>query len=583
MWSDNESKIDYLNFSEIGESISDIVTTPELLPISIGVFGDWGAGKSTILELTESAITKENPQFIHIKFDAWLFQGYDDARAAILETIAKALIHETESNKSLKDKAEAFYNRVDKIRALGMAADVGATLAGVPTFGILGKLFGSAQDIVEADDESLSKELKEGKKDLEAVKKATGQLLKPKTKKSPPQEIIAFRKEFKSLIKEIGRPIVVYVDNLDRCTPINAIHTLEAIRLFLFLSNTAFIIAADEEMIRTAVSEYHKGATDRHQTDYLDKLIQVPVNVPKPGILEIRAYLYMLVSGNKKLSTDNLEILRTALESSLRNSWKDEPIKASELLSLLKGVTEKDKDELELNYLSVDRMATILATSPRINGNPRIVKRLLNVVKMRKKVADRRKMNLDESIITKLVIFERCAGQNATKELYQLIDKERGMPEIFKALENPDNTSELLEPFDTEFVKKWAELPPTLSGVDLRAAAYLSRETIPMGTINISMSSQAMELVELIMATAHRSSPALINAIDLVPSEDYLAVTESVIDNLRKVSNWEKRPNGVSGVILMADKDKDSKAVVLKYLSGINTQPWLNKIIKGIS
>lgn len=583
MWSDNESKIDYLNFSEIGESISDIVTTPELLPISIGVFGDWGAGKSTILELTESAITKENSQFIHIKFDAWLFQGYDDARAAILETIAKALIQETKNNKSLKDKAEAFYNRVDKIRALGMAADVGATLAGVPTFGILGKLFGSAQDIIEADDESLSKELKEGKKDLEAAKKATGQLLKPKIKKSPPQEIIAFRNEFKSLITEIGRPIVVYVDNLDRCTPINAIHTLEAIRLFLFLSNTAFIIAADEEMIRTAVSEYHKGATDRHQTDYLDKLIQVPVNVPKPGILEIRAYLYMLVSANRKLSTENLEILRTALENSLRNSWKDEPIKASELLSLLNGVTEKEKDELEFNYHSVDRMATILATSPRINGNPRIVKRLLNVVKMRKKVADRRNMNLDESIITKLVIFERCAGQNATKELYQLIDKERGMPEIFKTLEDPDNTIELREPFDTEFVKKWAALPPTLSGVDLRAAAYLSRETIPMGTINTSMSSQAMELVELIMATAHRSSPALISAIDLVPSEDYLAVTESVIDNLRKVSNWEKRPNGVSGVILMADKDKDSKAIVLKYLSDIKTQPWLNKIIKGIS
>ncbi len=583
MWSDNESKIDYLNFSEIGESISDIVTTPELLPISIGVFGDWGAGKSTILELTESAITKENPQFIHIKFDAWLFQGYDDARASILETIARALIKETESNETLKDKAESFYKRVDKMRAIGMLADVGSTIAGLPSFGMFGKLFGSAQDVIEADDDDLDKEIKEAKKDFDATKKVAGQLIKPKEKKSPPQEILAFRKEFKSLTESIGKPIIVYVDNLDRCTPINAIHTLEAIRLFLFLSKTAFIIAADEEMIRSAVSEYHKGATDRHQTDYLDKLIQVPVNVPKPGVLEVRAYLYMLVSSNASLSTENLELLRLSLEKSLRNSWKDAPIKYPELLDLLTGITQEKKEELEINYQSVDRMATILATSPRINGNPRIVKRLLNVVKMRKKVADRRAMNLDESIITKLVIFERCAGQHATQELYQLIDKERGIPEIFKILEDPDNTKDLPEALNNDFVKSWADLPPLLSGVDLRAAAYLSRETIPMGIINASMSSQAKDLVELIMATAHRNSPALKKAIDSVPSEDYLAVTESVIDNLIKVSNWDKKPNGVSGAVLIAEKDKDSCTILLKFLAGIKPQLWLKQLIKGIS
>ena len=64
MWSDSESKIDYLNFSEIGESITDIIVTPELLPISIGVFGDWGAGKSTILELTKATIETENTKLL---------------------------------------------------------------------------------------------------------------------------------------------------------------------------------------------------------------------------------------------------------------------------------------------------------------------------------------------------------------------------------------------------------------------------------------------------------------------------------------------------------------------------------------
>ena len=53
MWSGSESNLDYLNFSEIAESVVDIINTPEMLPISIGIFGDWGAGKSTILKLTE--------------------------------------------------------------------------------------------------------------------------------------------------------------------------------------------------------------------------------------------------------------------------------------------------------------------------------------------------------------------------------------------------------------------------------------------------------------------------------------------------------------------------------------------------
>lgn len=71
------------------------------------------------------------------------------------------------------------------------------------------------------------------------------------------------------------------IDNLDRCLPNQCNSNLEAIRLFLFLPNTAFIIAADEEMIRGSVSDYFKGSTERHKIDYIDKLIQIPFVSPK--------------------------------------------------------------------------------------------------------------------------------------------------------------------------------------------------------------------------------------------------------------------------------------------------------------
>lgn len=43
--------------------------------------------------------------------------------------------------------------------------------------------------------------------------------------------------------------LVVLIDDLDRCLPDTAIETLEAVRLFVFTSRTAFVVAADEAMI----------------------------------------------------------------------------------------------------------------------------------------------------------------------------------------------------------------------------------------------------------------------------------------------------------------------------------------------
>ena len=89
---------------------------------------------------------------------------------------------------------------------------------------------------------------------------------------------------------------------------------------------------------------------------------------------------------------------------------------------------EADDSNLALAFARADRIAPILANSPIIHGNPRIVKRLLNVVKMRSQIAKRRAMPLDEAIITKLVIFERCVGVDGTADLYHLVDIEQGVP-----------------------------------------------------------------------------------------------------------------------------------------------------------
>jgi predicted KAP-like P-loop ATPase len=133
MWRDSESNDDFLNFSEIADQIATLATSPALLPVSIGVFGTWGTGKSTVLRLVKKQLADANPAPIIIEFDAWLYQGYDDAKAALMEVVADRLLAEAKGNESLLNKAKRFAGRINYFRALGMAADVGVGMAlGVP-------------------------------------------------------------------------------------------------------------------------------------------------------------------------------------------------------------------------------------------------------------------------------------------------------------------------------------------------------------------------------------------------------------------------------------------------------------------
>lgn len=75
MWSDTESEKDYLNFGEVSQLAVDILTADGMLPVSVGVFGNWGVGKSSLLKLIEEKLEQDKKDWIVIRFDAWLYQG----------------------------------------------------------------------------------------------------------------------------------------------------------------------------------------------------------------------------------------------------------------------------------------------------------------------------------------------------------------------------------------------------------------------------------------------------------------------------------------------------------------------------
>lgn len=56
MWKDSETKSDYLNFDYLIDAVESIAMDAKLTPSTIGVYGDWGSGKSSLMQMVEEKI-----------------------------------------------------------------------------------------------------------------------------------------------------------------------------------------------------------------------------------------------------------------------------------------------------------------------------------------------------------------------------------------------------------------------------------------------------------------------------------------------------------------------------------------------
>ena len=582
MWADTDTDIDFLNYSEVAELIAEMIGRPNLLPLSLGVFGSWGVGKSSTLRLVANELKENGDSYLVINFDAWLYQDFDDARAALMSVIAAELVKA--SPPDLIEKSKSLFGRINKLRALGLLLEGGALAMGVPTFGVLSRGIEGAGDLIQgkADAEDVEA-IKAGAAD--AKEKASG-LLGSISEKGPPEEIAAFRKEFGEVLAGLDKTLVVFIDNLDRCLPESAIHTLEAVRLFLFMPNTAFVIGADEDMIRHAVARQFNYPGEKHVTDYLDKLIQIPVRVPRVGVEETRAYLFLLLVHDAVADTSLHETLRNFLIGRLRESWKQNaPVKIDDVL---KEIGKENDDNLRHALEMADRMAPLLAHASRVQGNPRIVKRLLNVVRMRASIAKKRSMPLDEAIIAKLALFERCTDAMATEAFHNAINSATGGKVAFLAA--PEG-GEPVEDVKTSlpdqwhkhlpFIADWAKLEPKLADIDLRGAVYLARETVPIRFASRAVPAHVVKAVEDLLSTATLSSRAALDAIaTLTPGQDVMAM-EALLSEMRKNSDWARTRADLRGAVLLARSSPEAGKLAARFIRALPSQPpWMRTMLK---
>lgn len=156
MWHDIEAEVDLLNFGLIANAAANLIKDAGDTPVTIGISGGWGAGKSTLVKLVQAQLEQgtknegKNPPYILMEFNAWLYQGYEDARQALLQAVSDRLVEEATKRKTFVDKAVDFAKRV-KLLKLGriVAPAIAHVAVGTVAAGPLGTLFGAVSGLIQ--------------------------------------------------------------------------------------------------------------------------------------------------------------------------------------------------------------------------------------------------------------------------------------------------------------------------------------------------------------------------------------------------------------------------------------------------
>jgi predicted KAP-like P-loop ATPase len=415
-------------------------------------------------------------------------------------------------------------------------------------------------------------------------------LLAAKKKTSPPKEIHALRESFEETLSAMGVTLVVLIDDLDRCLPETTISTLEAIRLFLFLKNTAFVIAADDAMIKHAVRRHFQGVDDDLVINYFDKLIQLPIRVPPLGTQDVRAYMMLLFVENSSLDAGLKEDIRSRICSRLGQTWQGKRVDRAFLVSL----HDQFGDELVGQFDTADRLAPLMTTASGIMGNPRLIKRFLNALAIRMAIARAHGVGVDEAVLAKMLLFERVANAKAYAVLTKAVtENSDGKPLFLSEWEEKANAGQELNlepPWDDPFVREWLTVPPRIADRDLRGVLYVSREHAPLIMPQDRLSSEAAELLSALLEHPDMAA-SLKDRLSAVPRTEITVIMDRLLDRARQEQEWGVPPI-LEACLVVAHADPPQGSRLAAFLSErpaaqvkpnivpkIADQPWAQSVM----
>lgn len=598
MWTDNETETDLLGFRVHAELVRSVVVDPKQLPVTIGLFADWGGGKSSLMKILQKSLEPESwpaeseerarcEKVACLYFNGWLFEGYDDAKSAILSAVLLALGEHTRFGPMVRGKVISLLKSVNWMRvarlglkhvavpAIAAYASGGATL--VPgLMGTIAGTFGFPWAKKANETPAGTEPQKQEAKKSEVKESEWEDLIKKDESSGGPMDVRTFRDKFGKLLEDCKiESLVILIDDLDRCSPERIIENLEAIKLFLNVENTAFVIGADKRIVQHAIDwRYSQDGTspaldDETRAgitkDYLEKLIQVPYRLPRLSPAEIEAYMTLLYC-HSHLGEEESRCCRDACEAQ-REANRYGTFGYGAVKDLLK---ERLPDELS-SALAFCASSAPLVTEG-LKGNPRQVKRFLNALQLRKKLAAIAKLtNVKDAALVKLMILE-YSEEKLFLQLFGWQATQDGQPKELAALErqvkhtagvdtDAEPPTDLDPKWSTAFARRWLAMEPSLVGVDLRDYFWVARDRLESTLAGVSMVPPLVRRVfeGLISDNAGETTPAVHSAQAF--REDDLAALLGLAEQQIRAQPGER--SGYNALRLLAENGVSAAARTL--------------------
>jgi|GEM_PF-1894658 len=237
-------------------------------PFTIGVFGKWGHGKTSMLRLARSIVDEQEKDNVTTAwFNAWQYEKEAHPIVPLVATIIRALEEDLSKGAVAKVKKGA----AALIRALRAVA-----------YGFSAKSTIKVPGIGEVEAGFVAKEMIDRDEQLKG--QSVDPLLDQSLYYNAFQLLDKVRGEDKQPNPDDRPKIVVFIDDLDRCFPEKAVHLLESIKLVLAQPGFVFVLAVDQQVIQAYLNKRYKDDYGLHKythgQSYLDKIIQLPFAIP---------------------------------------------------------------------------------------------------------------------------------------------------------------------------------------------------------------------------------------------------------------------------------------------------------------
>lgn len=467
LWDDNPTDLDMLGFDAVVETVAAAVCSSDLDPVTVALQSSWGGGKSSALKLVEKRLsTVQN--IVVVRCDPWEYDDLPKAevRALVIGQVLKQLVGEP----GLAKKAENLLRRVAWVK-------VGATITNM----VLARTV-----------------------DVEKLADA----FKPNAEE--PTSMAGFRDEFEILMRDADlHKVIVLVDDLDRCSPDSVVAILEAIKVFLSVRKMAFVLAAEEALIRYAIERSENaGSRTTYSDRYLEKIVQLPVRLPTLSRDDAETFIALLLA-QRRGETD---IDRLVGHVAARRAAGQRPYLGGKYPD---GLTAPAAEDLALAAQIAQGISVDKWTSPRA------IKRFLNAWGVRMAMASARGAELDLATMLKLYILEDrfpkvfetlvAAAPDARGVLlvaWETWAKAPAPAKGKKASEVPEGLS--------EESRSWAASAPSLQAVSGKIDTYLTvAATFTSVSAGEGLSTEALQILDELLDS---SEPVRRGAVDKAQS-----------------------------------------------------------------